>query len=134
MDLKTNMYVRTKDGKIAKFIKYDEEDKEELVTDYYEYSTIWIKDVTKASHNIIEILEEKDLVEIEYYSPRYKERITRLFEVDFKHKDNITFGNTHCQLNIFDGEWGNHDQLLEPVIKSIVTREQFEQMQYKVGE
>ncbi len=54
MKLEVGMYVRTNDGKIAKFIEYDKKDKNELVTDYYQYSTIWIKDIIKASFNIID--------------------------------------------------------------------------------
>ena len=133
--LEPNMYVRTKDGKIAKFIKYDEEDKEELATDYYEYSTIWIKDVIKASHNIIDLIEEKDFCEIEFYSERYKERVKRIFEVGYVARgklSHINFENAHCQLDIINGEWSNHGKCLNPNIKSIVTKEMFSSMEYKL--
>lgn len=92
------------------------------------------KDILKASYNIIDLIETKDLVEIEYFSPRFEERITRLFEVDYKYGKIIHFGNRHCDLHIHNGNWSNEDEELEPIIKSIVTREQFEAMQYKVVE
>ena len=153
MKLEVGMYVRTKKGLIAKYTGYEKDEENDeynryqfdgKIYWYYEYYNNYVYEenfqewfeekVVKVGHNIIDLIEEKDLIEIEYYSPRYEERITRLFEVDFRHKNNITFCNAHCQLNIFDGEWDKHDQLLKPVIKSIVTKEQFENMGYKVGE
>ena len=38
----------------------------------------------KSSPNIIDLIEEGDLLKIEYYAPRWKERLTRLFEVEYK--------------------------------------------------
>ena len=108
MKLGAGMYIRTKDGKIAKFIKYDEEDKKELITDYYEYSTIWIKDVIEASHNII------DLIEVGDYANGCK-----VIKNTLKDGGNIVIvqgGNCFT----------NED------IKSIVTREQFKAIEYKV--
>ena len=42
------------------------------------------ENVIKASYNIIDLIEEKDLLEIEYFSLRYEKRVTRLFEVTYK--------------------------------------------------
>ena len=111
MKLEVGMYVRTKDGKIAKFIKYDEEDKEELVTDYYEYSTIWIKDVIKASYNIIDLIEIGD-----YVNGR------EVIDIKLKCDETIKCLITH-----------GYD-ITNEMIKSIVTKEQFESMSYKLGD
>ena len=119
--LEPNMYVRTKDGKIAKFIKYDEEDKEELITDYYEYSTIWIKDVIKASHNIIDLIEVGDYV-----------NGSKVIDISIIGKDKEKWVWVE-QMEDSDNKYGddyvgyNNDQ-----IKSIVTKEQFESMKYKI--
>ena len=123
MKLEPNMYVRTKDGKIAKFIKYDEKAKEELVTDYYEYSTIWIKDVIKASHNIIDLIEVGDYV-----------NGSKVIDISIIGKDKEKWVWVE-QMEDSDNKYGddyvgyNNDQ-----IKSIVTKEQFENMEYRLGD
>ena len=121
------MYIRTKDGKIAKFIKYDEEDKEELITDYYEYSTIWIKDAIEASHNII------DLIEVGDYLNGFK--VSKIERYDTN--TIIKIGNS--TFNVLEGEkiytpsYDNNNgyEKIEK-LKSIVTKEQFEAMKYKI--
>lgn len=90
--------------------------------------------VKEPSPNIIDLIEENDLVRIEYYAPSYEERIIRIFVVDFKNENDIAFENSHCNLNIFDNEWSKHDIKLNPVIKGIITHEQIESMEYKVKE
>ena len=126
--LEIGMYIRTKDGKIAKFIKYDEEDKEELVTDYYEYSTIWIKDVAKASHNIIDLIEEHDILLLfdKEYGENYKAEVV-LDGSNFK----VVVNYEQCVLLNLE-----YELITEEHIKllSIVTKEQFEQITYKMGE
>ena len=90
--------------------------------------------IAKSSPNIIELFEEHDLVVIEYYSLRYNERVTRLFEVTFKDGEYINLSNAKCEFMLVNGEFNKGDKELEPIIKSIVTKEQFESMEYKVGE
>lgn len=109
MELEVGMFLRTNDGKITKFIKYDEKDKNELVTDYYKYSTIWIKDIIKASFNIIDLIEVGDYVN--------GAKVNRL------KKDYIVIHEI----------WSGREYLSNEEIKTIVTKEQFEQMSYKVG-
>ena len=87
-----------------------------------------------ASHNIIDLIEEKDLLEIEYFSLRYEKRVTRLFEVTYKEGRFINLDNAKCQFMLIDNDWTDNDKELEPIIKSIVTKEQFESMAYKVGD
>lgn len=134
--MKTGDYVRTKKGTFDRFITshtqenltwYTFEDRGNI-TNPENY-------IIKSSPNIIDLFEEHDLVVIEYYSNRYKERVSRIFEVDFINKNrDVCFENGYCRLNMFYGEWSNRDKLLNPIIKSIVTREQFSQMEYKVKE
>lgn len=139
LELKENMYVRFKDKRgieyIRKIVNIPEDNRyASLYLDKeanYSYG-LSPKNVIKASFNIIDLIEVGDLVEIEFYSPRYEKRITRLFEVDFKNNSYITFNNAHCQLNIVDGIWSDAD--LKPVFKSIVTKEQFENVEYRIGD
>lgn len=91
-------------------------------------------DILKASKNIIGLIKEKDLVKIEYYSLRYEKRVTRLFEVDYIDKDYLIFKNAYCTFQLKNNEWSKSDKQLEPIIKEFLTKEQFENMSYKVGE
>lgn len=136
--MKVNDYVRTKDGIIDKvIIDYNGHCNSPSCNckhisckyNYYDEDTI-----IKSSPNIIELFEEHDLVVIEYYSLRYKERVTRLFEVDYKDKEFMTLKNAHCDFMLRNNEFNDEDKKLKPIIKSIVTCEQFSQMEYKVGE
>ena len=89
---------------------------------------------TKASFNIIDLIEENDLLEIEYYSPRYKERVTRLFEVDYKYNEYISLKNSYCTFQLKNGEYSESDKKLNPIIKSVVTKEKFDSIKYEGGE
>ena len=131
-ELKVGMYVRfrtlSNEVKIRKIIKIDnniyELDKNEVTTDKYI--------IGESSENIIDLLEENDLLSIEYYSPRYEERVTRLFEVDFKYDESIVLTNSHCTFNLTNGEYSELDKKLNPIIKSVVTKEQFNSVKYEV--
>ena len=90
------------------------------------------EDVIKSSPNIIGLFEEHDLVVIEYYSLRYDERVTRLFEVTYRDDRYINLSNAKCEFMLVNGEFNKGDKELEPIIKSIVTKEQFESMEYKI--
>lgn len=146
MKLENGMYVRTKDGHVDKIIKINNNSLNGRIIQvkngeldccmgYTVFTDLFSPShYTKASFNIIDLFEEKDLVEIEFYSLRAEKRITRLFEVDFKDNKHITFANAHCQLNIINGNWSDADTLLEPIFKSIVTKEQFENVEYRIGD
>lgn len=90
------------------------------------------ENVIKASYNIIDLIEEKDLLEIEYFSLRYEKRVTRLFEVTYKEGRFINLNNAKCQFMLIDNDWTDNDKELEPIIKSVVTKEQFESMKYSL--
>lgn len=137
MKLEAGMYVRHKPLLSSKYVKINKikeiEEKENCLH-------IWLEDkdlitekyLIKASYKIIDLIEEKDLLEIEYFSLRYEERVTRLFEVIYKEGRFINLGNEKCQFMLIDNDWTDKDKELEPIIKSIVTHEQIEQMAYKL--
>lgn len=116
LELRENMYVRTKDGYISQYKYYD-------TTNAYMGKILCmplnngtfanIEDIVKTSYNIIDILEEGDYVN---GSPICS------FKTDEKDRIWIyTDSNYKCGY-------------LENEIKTIVTHEQMKQMAYKVGE
>ena len=121
MELKEGMYVRTKDGAIAKAEQIiDDEihfDIKPIFSDgeCLGYRWFYVKDVIKTSNNIIDLIEVGDYVNGKYvYGTGY---------------------NTYDDFGVKTEEDLKHSQVIkEHEIKSIVTKEQFESMQYKVGE
>lgn len=111
MKLEVGMYVRTKDG-IEKITKKKESVtfsgyEKVITTDKNEYRNfLEYCEIKKASHDIIDLIEVGDYV--------------NGFPVIHKENDILK-----CGLLV---------QFKENEIKSIVTKEQFEQMEYKVGE
>ena len=123
MELKEGMYVRTIKGidKVL-LVEYAEEKKQKYPNHpskkywrdkiYLSKERYWrtSQNIIKASNNII------DLIEVGDYVNGYK--------ADFVQNNEIVYNHNHPrQLNMFAKD-----------IKSIVTKEQFESMQYKVGE
>ena len=124
--MKVGDYVRTKDGYISRI--------KELGINVYTDLGCWSEDyVIKSSPNIIDLIEVGDLLKIEYYSLRYERRVERLFEVTFNEDNYIALENTHCDFRIIDGEWLENDKELQPIIKSILTKERFLRMEYRIG-
>ena len=119
LELKENMYVRTKDGIIDKVI-IDYKGKcnspncncKHVSCQYNYYDEV---DIINASHNII------DLIEVGDYVNGYK--------VSFKGDDYQPF--VQCDYPVEEGST-NHYRFYEKAIYSIVTKEQFEQMAYRV--
>ena len=111
MKLEVGMYVKTKNGYICKIINvndFREPNMKYGVEANYLKDVMFIgdDDVVKASYNIIDVLEVGDYV--------------NGYEVTSKDQ--------------FLG-FGNHDwYMTNDEIRSIVTKEQFSQMEYKVGE
>lgn len=117
-------------------IKEKEFDKDEK---YYLYLTdnglvITGDNIIKSSPNIIDLIEENDLLKIEYFSLRYNERVTRLFEVDYMDDKFMCIKNSYCDFMLVNKEFNEDDKELNPIIKSVLTHEQFEAMQYVVGD
>ena len=130
MKLEVGMYVRTKYGLIAKYIEFDDEYKVHIFDNkiqwFYEYyrESIDFKEwekfisnyVVKVSHNIIDLIEVGDYVN--------GLRINSITEVDENHDVRLVWNLT---------TYGDDDiSFSNEEIKSIVTKEQFESMQYEV--
>lgn len=137
MELKEKMYVRTSIG----IKKIDHIDYKKTVWKYLykanednEFYALSDNDIINASLDIIDLLEEGDLVGIEYYSTQSEEKVTRLFEVDYKYGKSMNLMNSHFQFLVLDGKFSKKSEEFEPVIKTIVTKEQIKQISYKVGE
>ena len=122
LELRENMYVRTKDGIIAK-VDYIDDDTiffdKDLYRTYGDSIDFLEKDnlerIVKASYNIIDILEVGD-----YVNGCYIQEIKSL-------KDNVMV----CML---DSDYEFVSTITNKDIKSVVTHEQMEQIAYKVGE
>ena len=116
MKLEENMYVRTKNGEIHKiksiddnFLKYENGFGVPLVLGGH---------IEKVSHNIIDLIEVGDYVN--------GNKIIKI-STDFCGRNILIYGYD-------DGDRQVAITIYEDEIKSIVTKEQFEQMKYKVGE
>lgn len=118
IELKENMYVRTKDGIIAK-------------VDYIDDNTIFFdKDLYKTYSDSIDFLEKDNL-----------ERIVKASYniIDILEKGDYANG---VEVTNIDDEWITMSDMQVPIlksiangmIKSVITHEQMEQMAYKVGE
>lgn len=147
-EIKVGEYVRTHEGYIAKFKKYEKSRSSKCklcifdnsIRDIsyiiYDEDTFLFDDelkkyIAKHSPNIIDLIEDEDFCKIEFYSPRYEKRVTRIFKVS-KIDEYINFENFHCDLFMVNREWSLHDKRLNPVIKEVVTKEMMESISYKV--
>ena len=118
LDLRENMYIRTKDGIIAKVDYIDDNtiffDKE-LYRTYGDSIDFLEKDnlerIVKSSYNIIDILEVGDYVNGH-----------RVEEINFENEEIFTDSEYYCGIVEFNN------------VKSVITHEQMEQMAYKVEE
>ena len=113
-------YVRTKKGIIGKinFIRESLDETLEIDIDN-SMETILKKDIIKSSPNIIDLLEVGDII----ICDNKKYAINYEFEVDYNndYKDYEITIDDYITLFLKDG-------------LSIVTKEQFESMKYKIGE
>ena len=115
LELKENMYVRTKGGIIDKILKLNKSyvkgvsQKDEL----YAYD---IDNIVKASYNIIDILEVGDYVNGD-----------KIFNIDDCKGAMRQFYYDYENPNDDVGHW-------QEEIKSVITHEQMEQMAYKVSD
>lgn len=127
--LKPNMYVRTKNhngfaggvGKIEK-IQDDKTHKTKWITldrslDGISF-LVNISEITKASHNIIDLIEADDYVN--------GHKVCDDFRLDTD-----DYGNNFIEIGIESDKFLNH-YIREDEIETIVTKQQFESMQYEV--
>lgn len=126
MKLEVGMYVRYKYenfiyiGKI-KFISEVMGFDETLLLDIDNcIEEIYKENIIKASHNIIDLIEEGDIIQWEIIEPY---RDSGINEVISRFSD---------ELGIYQIEADRLLPLKDMTIKSIVTKEQFEAMQYEV--
>lgn len=140
-------YVRTKDGQIYKI---------EDGTEFYEDSVnvgigiipevdgIWVdkehftyidkRQIVKHSKNIIDLIEDEDIVILEYKTPKYRERTERKFIV-CKIDDFINFENRNCNFTYKVGDKKIVDKICKNIkIKGILTTEQFNNEYYRLEE
>ena len=110
MKLEVGMYVRTKNNGIAKIKSFHSNIYDDYICISHCFDLVRKKEITRASHNII------DLIEVGDYVNGYK----------VAHTTKSLLGFEDGQ----DGDW----YLSNENIKSIVTKEQFESMSYKMGE
>ena len=126
MELEVGMYVRTKDKKgityIRKLTKLANEYPQKLYgmevdKEIHYVNYLSQKNILKASHNIIDIIEVGDYVNGKLVA---------------KNKEVITTDNIYIGRYLYEKD----NSLIggEEDIKSIVTKEAFESMSYKVGE
>ena len=122
MNREVGMYVRYKPLLSSKYVKINKikeiEEKENCLH-------IWLEDkdlitekyLIKASYNIIDILEKGDYV--------------NGYKVSFKDNDYKPF--VQCDYPVQEGTT-NHYRFYEEEIYSIVTKEQFSSMEYRLGD
>ena len=135
MELEVGMYVRTKNDKavgngIIGKIKYINE--REFKGKFKKYYSVWtnnkewfeilendaISERVKASHNIIDLIEVGD-----YVNGIKIDRVDKPCKL-----------NPYGSLKYHQNEYCDYENILGSEIKTIVTKEQFESMSYKVGE
>lgn len=123
MKLEVGMYVRTKDGYISQYKYYDTTNAymEKLLCIPLSNGTFAnIEDIVKAGYNIIDILEVGD-----YVNGYIAEEIKRGYDGKIW-IDNGTRGYDEGGEYII---WKRNED-----IKSIVTKERFKNMEYRIGE
>ena len=118
MKLEVGMYIRTKDGIIARIKEIDNNERlylnqKSIYTDDYKHDLIIDYEVIKASYNIIDILEVGD----------YVNGYLVLNVLDFN--DNTRILSLE---RIYD------NKITEEDIKSIVTKEMYSSVKYRLGD
>lgn len=140
-EIKAGDYIRTYDGIIGKVLE-DEDIVEDgvyidttFLNDYADETNFAkYEDIVKHSSNIIELIGKNDIVLLEYYVKKYGKRISRKFEIEhIIDNEVIYFDNKHCSFcyNLKENKWRD-GKGYNPKIKSIVTREQFENIEYLI--
>lgn len=111
MRLEVGMYVRTKDGYVSQYRYYDTTNMGKLLCIPLSNRTFAnIEDIIKASHNIIDLIEVGD-----YVNGYYVEDVLKTFV-------NVAVGSNYFQ----------SPTIYEKNIKSIVTKEQFENIEVNI--
>lgn len=121
MELKEGMYVRTKEGITQVWKVY-----EPFFLDT-KYKQIYNEEIIKASNNITDLIEEDDLIKCQFGEQtlilQVGARYTTSHQVNDWVKGVFTLDNDFWSLKFLDEE---------DILQSIVTKEQFESMSYKL--
>lgn len=123
MKLEVGMYIRTDYGLIGKIIeKYKGVGnsiiyKIDIPSEGFDYTNIFEFEIIKQSHNIIDLIEAGDYVNGKLVTDIHGERIYTFnsYSDDISNKKSFSY-------------------MLSDYIESIVTKEQFEFISYKIGE
>ena len=110
--LEVGMYVRTETGKIGKITNFDG-NMARIDTDKFITYKNFHNEIIKASHNIIDLIEEGDYVNGAVVVEIYKNKNGNVEYIDIG----------DLAININNKE-----------IESIITKEQFKSMEYRLGE
>lgn len=130
MKLVVGMYVRTNNG--IGTIHRISGDKIYSVKLNKRHIKKYVNILKGPSFNILDLIEEGDLLEIEYFSRRYKERVTRLFEITYLDEKYITLDNSRCNFTLTNKDFSKSDKKLKPIIKRILTKEKLDSVAYKI--
>ena len=138
MKLELNMYIRTKNGNIRKIVevtdtKFIEEpdcyvdkvliniEQNQIEDTIYMEKWLFNEDILKASHNIIDLIEENDYINgLRVEKNKYGELYTSY----------VYYGGATGKMCEVYTTWLK--EYKEDEIYSIVTKEQFSQMEYKL--
>ena len=129
-DLEVGMYVRTKNGRIAKIenIEYNTIIFDNWLFESYSdkidsvlVDSLYLEEIIKASHNIINLIEVGDIVEWECEVPYYSYGINQVI-------------NRFGKIGVYPEEMDCCLEFRYLKIKSILTKEQFENCQYRIGD
>ena len=123
--MKVGEYVRTKDGFIGKITSIENNERvhlfqKSIYTDNYKWLDLALEEsIIKSSPKIINLIQVED-----YVNGR------KVYQVGYNFQDDLVL---KMSINA-DGTPNNfEDFIYEKDIKSIVTKEQFKSMEYKVG-
>ena len=122
-----------KDEKADEFlsIKTDPKAEEEFSKKAQEIRSQISKTEILSSDNIGDLLEEGDLVEIEYYLPLTNTPKTRLFEVDLVLNGRVSLMCAHMSFLMVDNAFLEANEY-KPVIKSIIKKDDLKEVEHKV--
>ena len=114
MEISVGMYVRTNDGKIIKVNSYNPQENNPLWETLN--GEVRMKgQISKASYDIIDLIHVGDYI-------------------NGKYVDEVAFVDGDYYIKTKVSNTNNYDYLPAHSIKSIVTKEQFEQIQYRIGD
>lgn len=132
-NLEPNMYIRTKEGKIDKVLEINTEDFDTPAVRLASFPLGMYQGIfeyEKASHNIIDLIEERDFVKV-----RIDGIFINWFMVDLFEDENE---NQELGIGCYEDGLLNSISEYRPLntleILEVLTKEQFESMSYKVGE